>query len=266
VQSEFGAAREAGRRAHEGIDIFASRGTPVIAVAEGVARISTNGLGGNVVWLQDTRRRRSLYYAHLDRWAFEGTRTVKPGEVLGYVGNSGNARTTSPHLHFGIYEDGAIDPLPFLAADDPVPSATRVSLDSLGQRIRVSQARVNLHDGAGPRATASRALPLASLADVVGVSGGMYRVHLPDGVEGYVTTTAVSRADTAWRRDRLGAGTTLQARPSVTAPVVVSLDSPTVADVLGVFDTYRFVRTSQGLEGWITADSPLPAARDRLRQ
>jgi murein DD-endopeptidase MepM/ murein hydrolase activator NlpD/SH3-like domain-containing protein len=266
VQSEFGAVREAGRRAHEGIDIFASRGTPVVAAVEGVARASTNGLGGNVVWLQDTQRRRTFYYAHLDRWAFDGTRTVQPGEVLGYVGNTGNARTTAPHLHFGIYEDGAIDPLPFLAANDPEPAAVRASLDPLGERVRVSQARISLMNGPDVRASRSRVLPVASLADVVGASGSMYRLHLPDGAEGYVAATAVSRARTAWQRDRLGAGTALQARPSVTAPVVDHLDDPTLADVLGVFDTFRLVRTPEGLEGWITDDSRLPATGGRLRQ
>ncbi len=255
VQSEFGAAREAGRRAHEGIDIFAPRGTPVVAVAAGVARASTNGLGGNVVWLQDARQRRTVYYAHLDRWAFDGTRPVQAGEVLGYVGNTGNARTTPPHLHFGIYEDGAIDPLPFLAADEPAPAPVRASLEPLGQRVRVAQPRVTLRAGLDARADGARALPLAALADVVGVSRNMYRVHLPDGEQGYVTASAVSRADTAWRRERVGAGGTLQARPSPTAPVVDVLEGPTEVDVLGVFDTYRLVRAPDGLQGWIAGSA-----------
>ena len=121
VQSRFGAERDAGRRAHEGIDIFAPRGTPVVAVAGGIAQPSTNGLGGTVVWLHQPGAGRTFYYAHLDRWAFDDTRIVAEGDVLGYVGNTGNARTTAPHLHFGIYDDGARDPLPYVAADDPIP-------------------------------------------------------------------------------------------------------------------------------------------------
>ena len=114
VQSEFGAARDAGRRQHEGIDIFAARDTPVLAVVDGVARTGTNTLGGNVVWLRGRAFGESFYYAHLERFAFEGTANVKAGDVLGYVGNTGNARTTAPHLHFGIYDRGAIDPFPFI--------------------------------------------------------------------------------------------------------------------------------------------------------
>lgn len=121
VQSGFGAEREAGRRAHEGIDIFAPRGTPVVAVVSGIAQPSSNGLGGTVVWLQEPDARRTFYYAHLDRQAFTDTRPVVAGEVLGYVGNTGNARTTAPHLHFGIYDDGPRDPLPYVRPDDPLP-------------------------------------------------------------------------------------------------------------------------------------------------
>ncbi len=67
ILSGFGAVRDAGRRQHEGVDIFAQRGTPAVAVAEGVAYSGINRLGGNVVWLWDERRRRMFYYAHLDR-------------------------------------------------------------------------------------------------------------------------------------------------------------------------------------------------------
>src|SRR5512139_338232 len=70
VQSGFGAARDAGAREHEGVDIFAARGTPVVAVADGTARPDTNGLGGQVVWLRGGWTGPTYYYAHLDRWAF----------------------------------------------------------------------------------------------------------------------------------------------------------------------------------------------------
>jgi murein DD-endopeptidase MepM/ murein hydrolase activator NlpD len=120
-RSDFGAVRDAGRRSHEGVDLFAPRGTPVVAVAAGLARASTNRLGGNVVWLHAPAASRTFYYAHLDRWAIDGWRYVRPGDVLGYVGTTGNARTTPPHLHFGIYSGGAIDPWPFVRPDDAVP-------------------------------------------------------------------------------------------------------------------------------------------------
>ena len=69
VRSGFGASRDGGRREHDGVDIFARRGTPVLATIAGRARPSTNRLGGTVVWLRDSENGRSLYYAHLERWA-----------------------------------------------------------------------------------------------------------------------------------------------------------------------------------------------------
>ena len=122
MRSRFGVARDAGRRRHEGIDIFAPKGTGVLAVAGGVARTGTNRLGGNVVWVYAPGEGRTFYYAHLDRAAVGSLTLVRPGDLLGYVGNTGNARTTAPHLHFGIYEAGAIDPWPFLEPDQAVPA------------------------------------------------------------------------------------------------------------------------------------------------
>lgn len=117
VQSLWGAARDGGRRSHEGIDIFAPRGTPVIAVTDGrITSSGERGLGGKQVWLRDPKRGLSLYYAHLDSIAPLGNARVKTGDTLGFVGNTGNARTTPPHLHFGIYKGyrGAVNPFPHI--------------------------------------------------------------------------------------------------------------------------------------------------------
>jgi peptidoglycan LD-endopeptidase LytH len=117
VQSAFGAGRDSGRRRHEGIDIFAARGTPVVAAADGwITRQTSNRLGGKVVWLFAPGSRVSLYYAHLDSQAVQPGDRVETGDVVGYVGNTGNARTTAPHLHFGVYAPlaGAVDPLPYV--------------------------------------------------------------------------------------------------------------------------------------------------------
>ena len=110
-------ARGEGRK-HEGIDIFAKRGTAVVATTEGVVlRVSTNRLGGQVVWVLGPGGQRH-YYAHLDRYADIGNgQRVRPGTVLGYVGTTGNAAGTPPHLHYGIYDaGGAINPYPLLRA------------------------------------------------------------------------------------------------------------------------------------------------------
>ncbi|HEY2743413.1 MAG TPA: M23 family metallopeptidase [Polyangia bacterium] len=120
LHSSFGEPRS-GHRTHAGIDIFARRGTPVVAAAEGmVVRIgTTDRLGGNTVWVAG-KPSTLYYYAHLDHFekALRVGDHVDAGDVLGYVGNTGNARTTPPHLHFGMYPltraFWPVDPAPFL--------------------------------------------------------------------------------------------------------------------------------------------------------
>lgn len=119
VADTFGAPRGADR-SHQGVDIFAARGTDVVSATLGVvSSVREGGLGGRQVWVLGPGRQRH-YYAHLDDWAprlAEGD-VVYPGSVLGSVGDTGNARGTPPHLHYGIYgSGGAIDPLPLLRAD-----------------------------------------------------------------------------------------------------------------------------------------------------
>jgi murein DD-endopeptidase MepM/ murein hydrolase activator NlpD len=117
IQSFFGDPRDGGRRRHHGVDIFAKRGTPVIAAADGiVSSVGRNGLGGNVVWVARPGHRELHYYAHLDQQLVKPGTLVKAGDVLGTVGNTGNAKRTAPHLHFGIYAAGGpVDPLPYIA-------------------------------------------------------------------------------------------------------------------------------------------------------
>jgi murein DD-endopeptidase MepM/ murein hydrolase activator NlpD len=123
VANTWGAPRT-GQRKHQGQDIFARKGTPVVSATEGVVvRKGNGGLGGITVTVFGPGGR-FYYYAHLDRWAepLEVGDPVEPGTVLGYVGNTGNARTTPPHLHFGLYtREGAIDPLPLLRNELPQP-------------------------------------------------------------------------------------------------------------------------------------------------
>ena len=121
VADTWGAPRGGGR-SHEGQDIFAPRGTPVYSATPGyVYRVGTSNLGGQVVWVLGAGGRR-YYYAHLDGFGdVEEGQYVTPDTVLGYVGNTGNAVSTPPHLHFGIYSGSrrtcdrqVHDPLPLL--------------------------------------------------------------------------------------------------------------------------------------------------------
>jgi murein DD-endopeptidase MepM/ murein hydrolase activator NlpD len=116
-------ASRGANRLHEGQDIFAPRGTPTYSATRGyIYNIGQNRLGGQTVSVIGAGGR-VYYYAHFDSYASglaEGD-YVTPQSVLGYVGTTGNAQGTPPHLHFGVYTPtGAINPLPLLS-DRPEP-------------------------------------------------------------------------------------------------------------------------------------------------
>ena len=98
--------RRSGGRSHEAIDILAPMNTPVVAVEDGVvARLFFSKAGGITIYQFDPSERFCYYYAHLNRYAVglgEGDR-VKKGQVIGYVGVSGNAPKNTPHLHFAVF-------------------------------------------------------------------------------------------------------------------------------------------------------------------
>jgi murein DD-endopeptidase MepM/ murein hydrolase activator NlpD len=108
----WGAARSGGR-SHEGVDMMAPSGTPLVAVESGYAEFKTTRLGGNSVWVNGNSGTR-YFYAHLSAW--EGSsRNVSQGEVIGYVGATGN--TTANHLHFEVRPGGrAVNPYPYVRA------------------------------------------------------------------------------------------------------------------------------------------------------
>jgi murein DD-endopeptidase MepM/ murein hydrolase activator NlpD len=116
LTNTWGAARSNGRR-HEGIDIFAAKGTPIRSTTVGmVQKISEGGAGGKAISILGPASSRH-YYAHLQRFAaLKVGDLVKVGTVLGTVGDTGNAKGGSPHLHYGIYlNDGrAVNPYPYL--------------------------------------------------------------------------------------------------------------------------------------------------------
>ena len=119
LSDTWAAARSHGRR-HEGIDIMAPRGTKVFSATEGlIADLRNNNLGGTVVWMIGPAGSWH-YYAHLDghKRGLKVGDYVKKGQLIGYVGNSGNARHTAPHLHYGFYLDGkgrgVVNPYPYL--------------------------------------------------------------------------------------------------------------------------------------------------------
>jgi len=118
VISRFGDARDGGGRSHEGIDIAAPRGTPVVAPVGG--RIVVSGkrsLGGNVVILIDSTGRYEFVFSHLHARAVGRGQAVRAGEILGTVGTTGNAAGGPPHLHFEVHlASGPVDPYPLLVS------------------------------------------------------------------------------------------------------------------------------------------------------
>jgi murein DD-endopeptidase MepM/ murein hydrolase activator NlpD len=187
---------------HHGIDIFAPRGTPVVAATHGVVRSTRpNELGGIVVWLRDERRGQSLYHAHLEAITVREGEVVAPGDTLGFVGNTGNARTTPPHLHFGIYRrpGGAIDPLHWVRRLDSVLPALRADTTGLGRDALPLRLAQLLRQAPDPDAISLDTLRATDTMRLVGAVGDWYRVQLASGAAGYVAARGVR-----WWPDRPG--------------------------------------------------------------
>ena len=125
LRADFDQPRSGGRK-HGAIDIRAPKGTPVVAALDGkIRKLFTSRAGGITIYQTDSDEQRIYYYAHLDRYA-DGLKegmSVKQGDVIGYVGTSGNAPAGAPHLHFAVmilpptkewWKGEAIDPYPML--------------------------------------------------------------------------------------------------------------------------------------------------------
>jgi murein DD-endopeptidase MepM/ murein hydrolase activator NlpD len=140
IQSVFGDPRDGGKRDHHGVDIFAKRHTPIIAPIDGQIRtVGTKKLGGNVVWLYDRKKGHHLYFAHLQEQLVASYDMVSRGDTIGTVGNTGNAKYTPPHLHFGIYKNGPIDPYHFIAAAYELTSSFEPDTLLLGKEFQVDR-------------------------------------------------------------------------------------------------------------------------------
>jgi peptidoglycan LD-endopeptidase LytH len=198
IGSRFGDSRDGGRREHHGVDIFAPRGTPVLAAAEAyVSRVDTTPVGGRVIWLRDSIRGASIYYAHLEEPLVTQGARVMPGDTIGLLGNTGNAITTPPHLHFGLYVrgEGPVDPWDFLYRSPAEMVRVEVELEDLGEWVRVARDGIHLRERPSLRGEVLAELPRDTAVRVYGGVGPWYRVRLPDGRDGYLSGRLTERTD-----------------------------------------------------------------------
>lgn len=185
IQSFWGASRDGGGRSHEGVDIFASRGTPVVAATHGfITRTGNSGLGGKQVWQRDGILGSSLYYAHLDSIMVESGAQVKTGDTLGLVGSTGNAEGGAPHLHFGIYTAvGAVDPYPYLRKRS-VPTYRKTVISNSGSIKSGS----NLRSGPGTKYETVGTLDQKAPVTVLAGDGEWFHIRTESGTEGFVNS------------------------------------------------------------------------------
>ena len=246
VLSPFGSPRDGGERRHEGIDLAAPRGTRALAAADAVVVESgENRLGGRVVSLVTDDGMR-LYYAHLDRRLVREGDRVARGEPVGLVGDSGNARGTTPHLHFALSIAGEpVDPESWIRPSR-APVAVAASLAPLGQwrRLRAPAAFAR-------PAPSDEAFAENSAARIEAASRDGYRVRLADGRAAFVVAARLAPAEAPIESLPLLEAVELRAGPAADAAPLGRLERGAVAAVLALAGETLYVRGPDGATGWI---------------
>lgn len=243
IGSVWGDPRDAGARSHEGIDIFAPRSTPVVAAADGtVHRVGDNRLGGKVIFLRPKGKNMSLYYAHLDSQLVSSGERVSAGDTIGLVGNTGNARSTPPHLHFGIYAlGGAINPYPFVAPGMKQPARIALPVDDLNSYYRTTrQVRI------GDATIAPNTVLLAT-----DVNSHSLLAQTPDGKVVTLSLNSAQRADNQLSSTRIKDTIPLLAAPSPAAPQKTKLLPGAPVRVHGYYNEFAFVSAEAQEQGWV---------------
>lgn len=262
IWSFFGDPRDGGTREHHGVDIFAPRHTPVLAPTDAYVRsVGTRDRGGNVVVLWDRERSIQLYFAHLQTQEVRSGAWVEAGEIIGTVGNTGNARTTPPHLHFGIYSRSwrPVDPFHFIHRPELPPAPPRQAIPELGTWLRVVSAGAPLHaTPEGPTSPAGfgadepmRVVDGGTPVFGIGAGAARLRVQLPDESVGYMSRAALVPAADALERHVAAEPSPVHAWPAHDAPRIGSLAPGSTVELLGRFADYGFFRTPQGRPAWL---------------
>lgn len=254
IWSKWGDPRDGGRRTHKGIDIFAAKGTPVIAIMDGVvSSVRNKGLGGKQVWLQGLKRQQSLYYAHLDSQMVSKGEIVKTGDTLGTVGNTGNAKNTRPHLHFGIYtwEEGAIDPEPFVALQKDKLSKIIANTEWIGQYARTKERKNNIRSAPHTKADLIKQIPRHHALKIISATGNWFRVQLPNQTMGYLYRTGVENLEKPLRNITIKRDLELRIHPFLNAPPIQKVIAKSTIQELAKVDGFSLVRGDNNLVGWL---------------
>jgi murein DD-endopeptidase MepM/ murein hydrolase activator NlpD len=253
IESMYGVGRDANTRKHEGIDIFGPRLTPVVASADGVVtRVGENNLGGLVVMMRPDSKNYTLYYAHLDKQLATEGQQVKTGDTLGLMGNTGNARTTPPHLHFGIYTSGgAIDPLPFVDTETPQPLPVIAAETNINATLR-TRIKSSLKQSPDNKAPTLQTLAASTIVHVEAATATWYKATLPNGLSGYLLSKELSPVKSAVRSISIKPEQlALHDQPYTDAAVKKNLDAGSKVDLLGSFGDFLLVKDAKDETGWI---------------
>ena len=278
VRSFFGAERDGGRRVHHGIDIFAPRGTPVVAAASGlVARVGTSARGGLHVWQravdENGRRIGSLYYAHLD------TASVTPGTRVARATCSARSATPATRARrrrtctsgcTGAFADRRTRCRSSGARGTPPIEVGHGH--ALAPWLAVAAPALNLRAGPGTSFDVVARLAGGALVRVLGVvdgspGGGWVRVRAADGdgAEGGTLDGFVARnllAPGALAPLVLDAPASLLLAPSADAPRLTALEAGATLATSGAFGPYRRVVTDDGAHGWLGVEPSLDETDD----
>jgi murein DD-endopeptidase MepM/ murein hydrolase activator NlpD len=258
ILSFFGDTRDGGRRDHHGVDIFAPRGTPVLSATNGrVYRVRTTPVGGKVIWVRDSDERQRVYYAHLDSQVVQNGMEVQRGTLLGFVGNTGNARTTPPHLHFSVYNRGAVDPWYYLYRPSQTLPDASAPLEHLGEWTRTISEGIRLRGGPSRRAEVVAELEQSTPLRVLAASGSWYRVRLPNGQDGFVAARLTEAVAQPLRNQFIENASALFSSPSPIAPVMKDVEAGTEVAVLGTYEGFLYVQSPDGSTGWLAGEADL---------
>jgi murein DD-endopeptidase MepM/ murein hydrolase activator NlpD len=240
--------RDAGARRHEGVDIAAQFRSPAVAACDGfVESVTSNRLGGNVIFLRPEGKPITLYYAHLDTQLVTTGQSVVAGQVLGLVGNTGNAIHTIPHLHFGVYTaSGAIDPLPFIDNREPSVKPIVAPLSNVGRWMR-TQTATPVYSAMAKDITGAKFAAGAAVR-VLAATRNLYQVELPDGSFAFAASDALTSTPVSTRN--LDTATRLLDEPDSNAASKILLAGGSSVTVQGSYQNFWLVSQDSTI-GWI---------------